>query len=357
MNKTEPKATESIGMPRVSVVLPVRNEAHYITRSLTAVMSQDYPLDLMEVIVADGMSTDGTREIIGSFQARYPNLLMIDNLGKIAPTGLNAAIARANGEVFIRVDGHCEIDGDYVRRCVERLRDDGVDGVGGPVETVGETFLARVIAVAMSSPFGVGNSSFRTVKNRTMLADTIPFPAYNRSIMERVGFFDEELVRNQDDDYNYRLRKIGAKILLAADVRSRYYSRSSIRSLWRQYFQYGYWKVRVMQKVMWQMRLRQLVPALFLAVLLLSLLMAPLSIMGIVVFALTLGSYALANIVASVLTARKRAWRMLLALPLCFATLHFAFGFGFLVGLVRFWNRWGDRESRWKSQTAAQAKI
>jgi len=320
-------------------------------------MSQDYPLNLMEVIVADGMSTDGTREIIGSFQARYPNLLMIDNPGKIAPTGLNAAIARAKGEVFIRVDGHCEIDGDYVRRCVERLRDDGVDGVGGPVETVGETFLARVIAVAMSSPFGVGNSSFRTVKNRTMLADTIPFPAYNRSIMERVGFFDEELVRNQDDDYNYRLRKIGAKILLAADVRSRYYSRSSIRSLWRQYFQYGYWKVRVMQKAMWQMRLRQFAPALFLAVLLLSLLMAPLSIMGIVAFALTLGSYALANIGASALTARKRDWRMLLALPLCFATLHFAFGFGFLVGLVRFWNRWGDRESRWKSQTVAQAKI
>jgi glycosyltransferase involved in cell wall biosynthesis len=346
MNITEPRPAESTGLPLVSVVLPVRNEVHYITRSLNSVMSQDYPSDRMEVIVADGMSTDGTREIINSFQLRYQNLRLINNPGRIVPTGLNAAISQAKGEVFIRVDGHCEIEMDYVRRCVERLRDDGVDGVGGPVETVGETFLARAIAVAMSSTFGVGNSSFRTVKNKTMLADTIPFPAYNRSIMEQVGPFDEELVRNQDDDYNYRLRKIGARILLAADVRSRYYSRSSIRSLWRQYFQYGYWKVRVMQKEIWQMRLRQFIPALFLVVLLLSFLMAPLSGIAMAVFALTLSSYTLANIGASVLTARNQDRRLLLSLPLCFATIHFAFGLGFLAGLVRFWNRWGDRESR-----------
>ncbi len=349
MHKTEPESTIAIDLPRVSIILPIRNEARYITRSLSAVMGQDYLADHMEVIVVDGMSTDGTREIINSFQARYPNVQVIDNPSKIVPTGLNAAIERASGEVFIRVDGHCEINRDYVRRCVEHLQNDGVDGVGGPIETVGETSLARIIAVAMSSPFGVGNSAFRTVKNRTMLADTIAFPAYTRSIMEQVGHFDEELVRNQDDDYNYRLRKIGAKILLAADVRSRYYSRSSIHSLWRQYFQYGYWKVRVMQKATRQMRLRQFVPALFVATLVLSLLITPLSLMAGWVFALTLGSYALANIGASVLTARKQDWRLLLALPLCFATLHLAFGFGFLAGLVRFWNRWRDRESRWQN--------
>ncbi len=343
---TDSESPNAISLPLVTVVLPVRNEARYIARSLNAVMAQDYPVNLMEVVVSDGMSTDGTRAIIRTFQDRHPNILMIDNTGKIAPTGLNAAIFRANGEVFIRVDGHCVIERDYVRRCVEHLQNDGVDGVGGPIETVGETPLARTIALAMSSPFGVGNSAFRIVKDRTMAADTIAFPAYTRSIMQRVGYFDEELVRNQDDDYNYRLRRIGGKILLAADIRSRYYSRSSISSLWRQYFQYGYWKVRIMQKTPRQMRMRQFVPLLFISCLMLSMLMTPLSTAAGLVFALTLGIYALANICASLITVRKQGWRLRLALPLCFATIHFAFGLGFLAGLAGFRKRWGDRETR-----------
>jgi hypothetical protein len=184
-----------------------------------------------------------------------------------------------------------------------------------------------------------------------MLVDTIAFPAYTRDIVERVGFFDEELVRNQDDDYNYRLRKIGAKVLLASDVRARYYSRSSIRSLWRQYFQYGYWKVRVMQKHPRQMRPRQFVPPLFVAALLLSLAAAPLSFIFGAWFAwpfvLAPGSYALANLAASVLIMVKRHdWPLFWLLPIAFAILHVSFGLGFLVGLLKFRNRWGDHDDR-----------
>jgi len=197
----------------------------------------------------------------------------------------------------------------------------------------------------------VGDSTFRTVSNKTMLVDTIAFPAYTRDIVERVGLFDEELVRNQDDDYNYRLRKIGAKVLLASDVRSRYYSRSSLRSLWRQYFQYGYWKVRVMQKHPRQMRPRQFVPPLFVAALLLSLAAAPFSFIWGAWFAapvgLTAGSYALANFVASVsITVKRRDWPLFWLLPIAFAILHVSFGLGFLVGLVKFRNRWGDHSHR-----------
>lgn len=338
-------------LPLVSVILPIRNEARHIARSLGAVLGQDYPADRLEVLVADGMSTDGTREIVESMRTDIPSVRIIDNTGRIAPTALNAAIAQARGEILIRVDGHCEIDREYVRRCVEHLQNDSVDAVGGPLQTIGESFVARGIAVAMSSKFGVGDSAFRTVNNKTMLVDTVAFPAYTRNIVEHVGPFDQELVRNQDDDYNYRLRKIGAKVLLASDVRSRYYSRSSISSLWRQYFQYGYWKVRVMQKHPRQMRSRQFVPPLFVAALLLSLSAAAFSPILGAWFAWPIGfvagSYMLANLAASVSTmTQRRDWPLFWLLPIAFTILHLSYGLGFLVGLLKFRNRWGDNDNQ-----------
>ena len=332
---------DSVSWPFVSVVMPVRNEATFIAQSLNAVLRQDYPSERIEVIVADGMSTDGTRQIVESLQARHPRLKLINNPGKIVSTGLNLAIEQAKGQVIVRVDGHCEIAGDYVQRCVEHLLNDDVEGVGGPLETIGETPLACVIASAMSSFFGVGNSAFRTKMDRTMLTDTVAFPAYTRSIIERAGPFDEELVRNQDDEYNYRLRKMGAKILLASDVHCRYYSRSSLRSLWRQYFQYGYWKVRVLQKHSGQMQPRQFVPPLFVAACLAALLLLPLFPVTGYFLGIAVSSYAIANVLASILSWRKNKYYLLPLVPIAFATLHLAYGLGFLTGLVRFWSYWG----------------
>lgn len=173
-----------------------------------------------------------------------------------------------------------------------------------------------------------------------MLVDTVAFPAYTRRAIELAGPFDEELVRNQDDEYNYRLRALGCKVLLAPEVSSRYYSRSSLRSLWRQYFQYGFWKVRVMQKHPRQMSLRQFVPPLFITLLLIpvlaTLFVPPALLLSIAV----LCAYVVANVLASLLTARGKAKEHLIALPVVFAVLHFSYGLGFLVGLVRFWNCW-----------------
>jgi glycosyltransferase involved in cell wall biosynthesis len=333
-------------LPLVTVVMPVRNEASYIERCLNAVVKQDYPADRMEIIIADGMSTDPTRQIIQSFQSRFANIRLIDNPGKIAPTGLNRATEMAKGEIIARVDGHCEIAPDYISQAVEHLQTESVDGVGGPIETIGETPTAEVIAAAMSSAFGVGNSAFRTVKDKTMLADSIAFPVYTSSIIERAGGYDEELVRNQDDEYNYRLRKLGAKLLLAADVRSRYYSRGTMQKLFKQYFQYGFWKVRVLQKHPRQMSVRQFIPPAFVMSLLCSLCIAAISWVGWWIFAGIIGCYLTVNLLASArisLSSSPRPLQFFL-LPVVFASLHLSYGLGFLIGFLKFAPRWQFRQ-------------
>jgi len=255
-------------------------------------------------------------------------------------TALNRALREARGDIFVRVDGHCEIAADYVSRCVDHLDRDGVEGVGGAIDTVGEGRVARAIAAAMSSAFGVGGSAFRMAQRRSQLADTIPFPAYLRRAVAQAGPFDEELVRNQDDEYNYRLRKAGARLLLAADVSSRYHSRASFGSLFRQYLQYGFWKVRVLQKHPRQMSARQFAPPAFVAVWGATLACAP--ALGWWPFLGLTGAYAfLAGVMAIPLAARA-GWDLLPLAPVCFATLHVSYGVGFLAGLARFRDRWRD---------------
>lgn len=327
----------------VTVIMPVRNEAGFIRESLSAVVNQDYPSDRMEVIVVDGMSTDETRSVVHQMQAQHPNLRLIDNPGKIVPTGLNLALAQAQGEIIVRVDGHCVIRPDYIRNCVEYLRRENVDGVGGPMETIGENRTSQAIALAMSSPFGVGGSSFRTVQDREMFVDTVAFPAYRRETIQKVGMFDEELIRNQDDEYNYRLREMGGRILITPEIRSRYYSRGSFSSLWRQYFQYGYWKVRVMQKHPLQMSLRQFIPPLFVTTLIVLSLLSPFLFAARLLLALTVGTYIAANLGAAFITASKKGWRYFLYLPVAFAALHISYGAGFLYGLAKFFKRWKPR--------------
>ena len=332
--------------PLASVIMPIRNEASSIERSLGAILAQDYPANSLQIIVADGMSTDGTRETLERFKTANPEIELVDNPGRFVSTGLNAALKHAKGEIIIRVDGHCEVALDYIQCCVNHLLADNVDGVGGYIQTIGETRLACAIAIAMSSPFGVGDSAFRTSAGKSLLADSVPFPAYTRAIIQRAGLYDEELIRNQDDEYNYRLRQLGAKILLASDVHSRYYSRNSLRSLWRQYYQYGYWKVRVLQKHPRQMRLRQFVPPAFVASLLGSGLLALFSPVGRLLLILILGAYGLSNLIASIWTGARKGWEYLPLLPVIFACLHLSYGLGFLVGLIKFANRWNDRQGK-----------
>ncbi len=343
--QTNGKEISSREFPLVSVIMPVRNEAAYIKRSLNAVLGQSYPQEKLEVIIADGISTDDTRKIIAELaQTSAIPIKIVENSGKIAPTGLNTAIRHAGGEIIVRVDGHCEIHSDYVQNCVRYLAADEAEGVGGPLETIGETFAAQAIALAMSSGFGVGGSAFRTVRNRKLYVDTVAFPGYTRKIIEEVGFFNEELVRNQDDEYNYRLRNLGGRILLAPDIRAKYYSRGTLTSLWKQYFQYGFWKVRVMQIHPRQMSLRQFIPAVFVLSLVLSILTALfLTSFGWIIFAGISGLYLFANLFSSIKLAVQSGFQYLFILPICFSILHFSYGLGFLIGLFYFINRWNEK--------------
>jgi len=317
-----------------------------MTRCLGAVADQDYPSNQIEVLVADGMSEDGTFELLRDWAEEDKNRYVFQNHGKIVPTGLNILIPKTKGEVIIRVDGHCVIAPDYVSNCVRHLEEEGVDGVGGPMHTIGENLISQVTALAMSSKFGVGNSSFRTENGQTKLADTVPFPAYTRTIIEKVGLYDEELVRNQDDEYNYRIREAGGKILLAEDVLSEYFSRGSLKKLWKQYFQYGFWKVRVMQKHPHQMSLRQFIPLMFVLSVITAIVLALSVSWGWIVLFTILGMYMAVNLGFSALIAAKKGWELLGLLPAAFSIIHVSYGLGFLLGLFKFVNRWNDKTGK-----------
>lgn len=334
-------------LPFVSVIMPVRNEADFIARSLGAVLAQDYPPERMEIIIADGMSTDGTRAEIARLAAQHPQhaLTLIDNPRQIVPTGMNLAQRLAKGAIIVRVDGHCEIAPDYLSQCVAHLQRGEADGVGGPIETIGQTPHSQSIALAMSSRFGVGGSAFRTVKDRALYADTVAFPAYRRDVIERVGAYDETLVRNQDDEYNYRLRKLGFRLLLTPKIRSRYYSRATLRKVWQQYYQYGFYKVRVLQKHPRQMSLRQFVPPLFVAALMLGGLLALVQPFVRALWLLLIAAYLVANLSVSASLAARHGWQHLGRLPFIFAALHLSYGLGFWHGVVALGFRTKERPS------------
>lgn len=327
--------------PSVSVIMPIRNEGRFIVRSLGAVLAQDYPAGRLEVLVADGRSDDGTREAVCRLAERRPStkVSLVDNPGRIVPTGFNAALAQARGQIIVRVDGHTIVARDYVRQCVEALAATGAENVGGRMDPIGKGWFGRAVAIASCSRFGVGGAQFHYA-DREMSVDTVYLGAWPRRVFDRLGGFDEEQVRNQDDEFNYRLRKHGGRIVLTPAIKSRYFNRATPRSAWRQYFQYGYWKVRVMQKHPWQMRPRQFAPALLVASLGSSGLAAWVSPASAWVAIALVAAYATANLGASIGLARGQPAAVRAALPLAFATLHLAYGCGFLVGLAAFWNRW-----------------
>ena len=214
----------------VSIIIPCRDERRFIEKCLLSIIANDYPKESLQVLVVDGMSEDGTREILNQFSGKYPFIKMLDNPKKIVPVALNIGIKQARGNVIIRMDAHNVYGKDYISKCVKYLRKYNIDNVGGICITLPgrNTLLAQSIALALSHPFGVGNAHFRIGLKGPKYVDTVPFGCYKREVFEKIGLFDEDLVRNQDDELNVRLQRNGGKILLVPEIVSYYYARDSL---------------------------------------------------------------------------------------------------------------------------------
>jgi len=327
----------------LSIVVACRNEIRHIRSFLESLNGQDLDGIDWEVIIADGMSDDGTRQVLETQQQQMKRTRVIDNPGRIVSTGLNAAIAAARGEIILRMDMHTEYATDYCRRCLEALRLTGADNVGGAARTKASGVRARAIAAAFHSPFSTGGAKFHD-ENYEGYVDTVTYGCWRKSTLERLGLFDESLVRNQDDELNLRLTRAGGRIWQSAAIVSWYRPRSSISALFRQYFQYGFWKVAVIRKHLLPASWRHLVPAAFLAMngLLLGVALAA-SVLNSDAYYVALdlwlglvGIYLFTILVASVQTARNGGWATLPYLPVIFGAYHLSYGAGFLAGLMHF---------------------
>ena len=327
--------TDDGGRPWVSIVIPCRNEKDHIEAALRSIMAQKRPPGGFEVIVADGMSDDGTRDVLVRLSKEDSRLRIVDNAGQIVSTGLNAAIREAKGSIIIRMDAHTNYASDYVRRCAEVLKETGADNVGGPWIARGRGKVGKAIAAAFQSAFACGGARGHD-PNYSGPVDTVYLGCWPREIFDRIGMFDEELVRNQDDEFNLRLARKGGKIWQSTKIKSWYYPRGSLQALLKQQMQYGYWKVRVIQKHKLPASARHLVPAGFVFSLILLPLASLWSPLARWSGSVLMGVYLTCNIAASVVAAQREGWKLFPLLPVVFACYHFAYGCGFLRGLCDF---------------------
>ena len=328
----------------VTVIMPIRNEESSIAQSLEAVLTQEYPPHLMEVLIADGESTDSTKMVVEAVSRRFSqtSLKVITNKGRTAAAGMNCAINQASGDIIIRVDGHARVDPKYIAIALEVLQRTGADHVGGPVLAEGVGRFGASVAIAAVLPFGMGGGGFR-YSGREEPVDSVSMGAWRREVFDKIGLFDEELVRDQDEEFNYRLISSGGKIMHSPQMKCRYLNRSSPKSLWRQQLQYGYWKVRVCQRHPRQMHARHFVPAVFVVTVAGSLALSFFYAPARSILAAITGSYATLSIVSAAwFSARNHEPTAEVALlPVVFLIIHLSYGVGFLWGLVAFRGRWG----------------
>jgi succinoglycan biosynthesis protein ExoA len=329
----------------VTVIIPCRNEAKHIRLFLEGLVRQEAASLPWEVIIADGMSTDGTREVLRECCVREPRIRVIDNPAQSVASGLNAAIRVAAGNIIIRMDCHTEYAPDYILKCVETLKATGADNVGGPARTIANSLMAKAISAAYHSPFSTGGAKFHN-ENYEGSVDTVTYGCWYKSKLEELGLFDEMLIRNQDDEFNLRLTRAGGVIWQSPAIVSFYHARSDLRSLFRQYMQYGFWKVLVIRKHRMPGSWRHLVPGVFSLCNLVALIACIVSMIAQSSFYLTvigsiwgasLALYALACLGASSIATKRYGWSIFPLLPAAFVTFHVSYGLGFLFGMA-YWS-------------------
>ena len=323
----------------VSVVMPLYNEERYIKKCVDSLLMQDYPISDMEWIFVDGESKDDTVKILKDYQEKYPTLIKIlNNPHKIVPYAMNIGIKASKGKYIVRLDAHADYENDYISKCIYYLEKEeiGAENVGGVAETKANGFMGGAIAKMLSSKFGVGNSEFRT-NGESGYGDTVPFGAFKREVFSKYGGYDERLVRNQDNEMNFRIRKNGGKIYLSNDIHLSYYCRDTIKGISKMADQNGKWNVITMKLCPGSMGLRHFIPFLFV-----------LSIIGLTAFGfihpifwwllgVETSLYALLDIVFSIKQASsfKEFWALLILFPI----FHVSYGIGSLKGLTKLFSK------------------
>jgi glycosyltransferase involved in cell wall biosynthesis len=323
----------------ISIIIPCRNEEKFIGDCLNSIIANDYPKENLEVLVIDGMSEDGTRAVIESYARQYPWIRLIENPRKITPVALNIGIKNAKGNVIFWMSAHNQYERNYISRSVESLNKFGADNVGGIMKTLPreDNFMGWAIVASLSHRFGVGNSYFRVMPKEPKWVDTVFGGCYRREVFDRVGLFNENLVRGQDMEFNLRLKKAGGKTLLVPDIVSYYYARSDIKSFLEHNWNNGKWAIlpflySAIVPVSW----RHLVPLAFVASLLVTAALGLLWAPFFWLFLTILGSYVLVSLAASFQIAwREHDPRYLILMPFVFGMLHFGYGLGSLWGVFK----------------------
>lgn len=348
------RAMPGSAAPFVTVAMPCLNEERHVEACLRGAMAQDYPADRLEIIVADGGSTDATREIVRRIAAEDPRVTLADNPGRLQSAGMNEAVRRARGEVIVRMDVHAEYALDYVRRSVEVLERTGADNVGGAARTRSTAPFQRAVCAALDSPLGVGGSRYRNPENEGWV-ESVFNGAFRRSVFEQVGLYDPRAVTNEDAELNQRIHDAGGRVYLSREVVVHYLPRDRMGALARQYFKYGQGRARTTLKHGRLPSIRPVVP--FLMVVGGVVLVATAPLHGLTAWAL--GAYAALALAEAIRVGRRGGLRQVLTVWSIFPALHVAHGLGFAAGLLRYARRpdWAEPERLAPRAPAAAARV
>lgn len=343
-NRAAPESGIAQRLPRLSVIVPCRNEEKFIAQCLESILRNDYPKDRLEILVVDGMSVDATLSIVRRYAGQHCCIKVLRNLKKITPAGLNLGIKASLGDVVCRVDAHARIASDYLRRCVERLCNGDADNVGGAMRTLppDSSIWARSIALCMSHKFGAGNSVFRTGTGHPVFTDTVFGGCYRKETFARIGLFNETLPRTQDIELNQRLRKFGGRILIDPAIKCDYFASASLRSFAKHNFDDGMWSILpfALSKTV-PVRPRHLVPFVFDATMIAFVLLGIWFHSARLALIVELVAYASASIAFSLQLSRRQSnASFLFTMPLIFAIRHFAYGGGSLCASALLFMNW-----------------
>ena len=318
----------------VSVIIPCRNEQLYIENCVNSILNQDYSSDKIEIIIVDGLSDDNTIQIL----KKYPNITLLNNPKKIVPISMNLGIRKAIGDYIIRIDAHCIYPKNYISELILNSIKFNADNIGTIMETIpaNNSVKAKVIAIALSHPLGVGNSYFRTGSNKIREVDTVPFGCYKKEVFKNIGLYDEELIRNQDDELNGRLTQSGGKIILIPHIVMKGYARDTIKKVFSQYYQYGFFKPLVNLKLKKPTTARQFAPLLFVLAILTGFIAGLFNhlILQITLFCIGFYFFILLIISLKIMVKEKLKFISIIYFLFTFFIIHWSYGWGYINGIL-----------------------